>query len=481
MENALDSRARQAFVWFGFALFVVTYSGGPFIVTYGPVEYALSWSHGLFGQVLFMVGIASGCLMARVFVHKEFLKTWYVIGMVGYATVTVLGLVIQTALSSATSLGIEAQAAMSLLVGAVYAQPLLFWLDMLTEVSGRWRRSSFLTALAASYLFLNLFIVISPLLGGVEIVPPLIQMACSLLVVLIGVGLLRKIDPPVEMAERVPESYCLTRYSAVVIGCLGFSWGIAEGWNALLLGVGWLTKGAFDMLMGVVGTFIVIGLIWVFTVKNGIRFGSFVRLSVVVCGASLAAVPLVLESAPASFFPLCEMPMVFAEISVIVFTIEICQEKGMHPIRVYAANFTLFAAAVCIAAAFFWLVQTSTDELNARLLTTLVAVWAVLVVIPFLPSRTSDAVAFTLEKLPEEEGYEVSVALLRERLAQKYGLTDSEAEVLKLLLQGLNREQIAAQVYLSPWTVKARIGSIYRKCGIHSYKELVKLVSSEDF
>ena len=65
-------------------------------------------------------------------------------------------------------------------------------------------------------------------------------------------------------------------------------------------------------------------------------------------------------------------------------------------------------------------------------------------------------------------------------MAKKYRLTAGEADVLGLLLQGMNREQIAAQMYLSPWTIKSRISAIYKKCGIHSYKELVKLVSDDE-
>ena len=113
-------------------------------------------------------------------------------------------------------------------------------------------------------------------------------------------------------------------------------------------------------------------------------------------------------------------------------------------------------------------------------LAAVVSTWVVLAVIPFLPSRSSDAIVFALDKLPENEGYEANISMQRERMAKKYRLTAGEADVLGLLLQGMNREQIAAQMYLSPWTIKSRISAIYKKCGIHSYKELVKLVSDDE-
>lgn len=46
---------------------------------------------------------------------------------------------------------------------------------------------------------------------------------------------------------------------------------------------------------------------------------------------------------------------------------------------------------------------------------------------------------------------------------QEFGLTEREAETLTLLVQGLENEAIAEQLYVSPNTVKARLKSIYRK------------------
>ena len=43
------------------------------------------------------------------------------------------------------------------------------------------------------------------------------------------------------------------------------------------------------------------------------------------------------------------------------------------------------------------------------------------------------------------------------------GLTARENEVLLLLAKGLNREQIAAKLFISPETVKMHIKNIYKK------------------
>ena len=43
------------------------------------------------------------------------------------------------------------------------------------------------------------------------------------------------------------------------------------------------------------------------------------------------------------------------------------------------------------------------------------------------------------------------------------GLTARENEVLLLLAKGLNREQIAAKLFISPETVKMHVKNIYKK------------------
>ncbi|WP_172623500.1 helix-turn-helix transcriptional regulator [Arabiibacter massiliensis] len=214
--------------------------------------------------------------------------------------------------------------------------------------------------------------------------------------------------------------------------------------------------------------------------QGGVKFGMFIRLSIVACGAVLVALPLLFEAAPALFYPLCSALMMVGEISVIVFSIDICCEEGQPLADVFSTNYATFVGVICVAGALFWLVHTMVGGQTAWWLVAIASIWAVLSAIPFLPSRSSAAAVFALEKLPENEGYEANIALQRERMAQKYGLSAGESEVLNRLLQGLNREQIAAAMYLSPWTIKSRISSIYKKCGIHSYKELMQLASDDE-
>ena len=49
-----------------------------------------------------------------------------------------------------------------------------------------------------------------------------------------------------------------------------------------------------------------------------------------------------------------------------------------------------------------------------------------------------------------------------------HGLTTREAEILRLLAQGLTDAQIAQELVISPRTVNAHLTSIYSKLGVNS-------------
>lgn len=53
------------------------------------------------------------------------------------------------------------------------------------------------------------------------------------------------------------------------------------------------------------------------------------------------------------------------------------------------------------------------------------------------------------------------------------GLSEREAEVLALIVQGLNNEQVASRAFLSINTVKSYIRSAYRKMGVESRSQAV--------
>lgn len=475
------SGSKRVLLWLGFGLFIVTYGGGPLGFVSGPTQDVPAWDSILLVQTAFMLGTALGCFGMKLVVRRTPSKRVHVLGAVVYVSATLMCWAAQPALAAVdVQTGTAVRSVLSLFVGALYAQPLVFWIEQFLDLSKASKRLGFIAAFVPCYALSPVVMASVSRFDGVPYVYSLLMAVCAIASALIMSALFHPSAPPVRRVDEGARSYRLTVHSVSVLVCLGFSWGIAQAGSLLVFGGGWSTETVFSMLVAFGLLFVIAVAMQVGRTQNSMRFGAFIRLSIVACGAVLVAAPLVFEFAPSLFYPLCNAVMMVGEISLIVFSIDICSEEGETLTNVFAANYATFIGAVCVSGALFWLAHTMIGGFEAWWLTAVASTWVVLAVIPFLPSRSSDAVVFTLSTLPENEGYEANISLQRERMTKRYGLSAGEAEVLGHLLQGMNREQIAAELYLSPWTIKSRISAIYKKCGIHSYKELVKLVSDDE-
>lgn len=88
-------------------------------------------------------------------------------------------------------------------------------------------------------------------------------------------------------------------------------------------------------------------------------------------------------------------------------------------------------------------------------------------VIRYLPGATSSSETSLGSEAPA--GPDATASAMRE----VYGLTEKEAEVLALLLEGNTYKKIAALMYVSDSTVQSHAKSIYRKVDVHTKQELV--------
>ncbi|MEP7024239.1 MAG: helix-turn-helix transcriptional regulator, partial [Actinomycetota bacterium] len=75
-----------------------------------------------------------------------------------------------------------------------------------------------------------------------------------------------------------------------------------------------------------------------------------------------------------------------------------------------------------------------------------------------------DRVAVTIQRAGRSD---VGPVLLR-----AHGLTNRETEVALAVLRGESSKQIAAALFLSPWTVQDHLKAIFAKTGVRSRREL---------
>ena len=64
------------------------------------------------------------------------------------------------------------------------------------------------------------------------------------------------------------------------------------------------------------------------------------------------------------------------------------------------------------------------------------------------------------------------------RVKRRYGLTNRESDVLKLILRGQFVPQMAEALCVSENTVRSHCKTLYRKLGVHSRQQLFDLVES---
>lgn len=61
---------------------------------------------------------------------------------------------------------------------------------------------------------------------------------------------------------------------------------------------------------------------------------------------------------------------------------------------------------------------------------------------------------------------------LAEVIAAAYGLTERERDIARLVVAGQSNKEVAATLWLSPWTVQDHLKNIFAKLGVHSRAEL---------
>ena len=86
------------------------------------------------------------------------------------------------------------------------------------------------------------------------------------------------------------------------------------------------------------------------------------------------------------------------------------------------------------------------------------------------PMRSFSGMKNQLRYFQKEKDSEKDIV---RKLSIKYNLTNQEEKVLQLLVRGLNNQEIADDLFISVFTVKRHVASIYKKTSMNK-KELVE-------
>lgn len=86
---------------------------------------------------------------------------------------------------------------------------------------------------------------------------------------------------------------------------------------------------------------------------------------------------------------------------------------------------------------------------------------------------TSGRVAIVIQATPGEDA--------APRRLEAYGLTAREREIATLVARGLTTQEMAARLFLSPWTVQDHLKAIFEKTGTNSRSALRARVFHEDY
>lgn len=344
-------------------------------------------------------------------------------------------------------------------------------------------RTACMVGFACSFLATVLITWLANLMGMDEInllISVAILMAASggLLIVVA-----RMTRPTHSQPSDGPRDFMPSTYARTLLLGTGASWALTYNVTIELgYGTGPDQFVRWALTLVFCGILLVLTMVFVRKVDIGeVRFGLMLRWVVTAIGCLWAFMPALAEAAPIVAGVLHIMVFWLQLTVFLVFVMEVCLEGSLPFHQVLARYFVIFSTAACAGSLVFWLLKTGVTDTHVMwsLLGGLGAACSLLI-IPFLPSRGSNANVFTLERFPEDKDAEERNARARRCIAEEHGFTARETEVFELLMHGLTRDEVADRLEISPWTVKNHIRAVFAKTGTHSTKELMALVYDGD-
>lgn len=158
---------------------------------------------------------------------------------------------------------------------------------------------------------------------------------------------------------------------------------------------------------------------------------------------------------------------------MIVYWGDLSRRTGMPIVRIYATGYFCFQGSQTAASVLGYGASAGAFFDGADMLLVLSAVLAIFIasLLLFGDGRSPVRRWLVAQEPPMEQGDAVSDRCYA--LAETYGLSPREREVLALLARGRNAPSIARVLCISPDTAKSHIKNIYRKTTVHTQQELL--------
>ena len=134
----------------------------------------------------------------------------------------------------------------------------------------------------------------------------------------------------------------------------------------------------------------------------------------------------------------------------------------------------------CLAGTFLGGVLTSFFDLDFRAENFIALLCACLVLVSFLFIADERTLTVLLDADDERPKTPRRFRLRVEEVAQRYGLTSKETEVLILAAKGRTNQRIREELGISAGTVNTHLMHIYRKLGVHDRQQMIDMLEGRE-
>lgn len=281
---------------------------------------------------------------------------------------------------------------------------------------------------------------------------------------------------PREPVRRTEARYAVPWKIVAIMTVAGFASGVA---GAMLLSVE--SQGAVHRILA---TVVVGGIILALALLRSRTFDLrlLAHVSVPLSVAAFLLLPAAWSSVGIVVSFLIKLAYVWFTVFALMLLASLCFRYEIPTLRLFAVARACSEAAIFAGITLRRFLQDIGFAQSPALLTTCAIIGLLGVVACVFLWRSERAVnadwgaaGIEIESGERIVGARERLIVRCEQLAQEYGLTPREAEVLTLIAQRKTRSEIEQELFLSQNTVKTHVRHVYAKLGVHSKADVYEL------